>query len=118
MVLLDIGDILIYIGKWGSIIGFILAFVVFGVWNLIKFPKMIVKGAIAVVGLIVVIVIAYLVASGETTILGKDYTLGASPLSSDVSKRIGAGLIGIYILGGIAFVLLVVDIIKGFLIGN
>lgn len=118
MVLLDIGDILIHIGKWGSLIGFILAFVVFGIWNLIKFPKMIVKGVAAVVGLIIIIVIAYIFASGDTTIAGKDYSIAPNFLTDGGSKAISTVLLAVTIMTVLGFGLMLIDIVKGFIVNN
>ena len=90
------------------LIGVALLFaVVFGLLQLISSPKNSMKGILAVVAIVAVFFITYNMASPDATGPIAE-TLQKFDVSENISKMIGGGITTTGILGGIAFLLLIV----------
>ena len=87
-----------------AVIAVILAFLVFGIWDLVKYPKAAIKFLIGFVALLIVFFIIYTTASPE--VIGFEEKMMENDISDSISKFISAGVWTAIGLSVIAFVVL------------
>lgn len=86
-----------------AIVTAFLAFVVFGVWDLIKFPKSAIKFLIGLVVLVIIFLVLYFTADPSVR-PGFEDKMMENEITDNVSKFISAGLVTTVGLLGIAFI--------------
>jgi len=93
-----------------AIIAIVLAFVVFGVWDLIKYPKQAIKFLIGFVVLLVVFFALYSTANPE--VIGFEDKMMENEITPSISKFISAGIWTTIGLGSLAFLAMVLSEIR------
>jgi len=93
-----------------AVIAIALAFVVFGVWDLIKYPKQAIKFLIGFVVLLGIFFILYSTASAE--VVGFEDKMMENEITPGISKFISAGIWTTIGLGGAAFLAMVLSEIR------
>lgn len=93
-----------------AVIAIVLAFVVFGVWDLIKYPKQAIKFLIGFVVLLVLFFILYSSASPE--VVGFEDKMMENDITPNISKFISAGIWTTIGLGGLAFLAMILSEIR------
>ena len=101
-------------GLWLSIIlaviAIVLAFVIFGVWDLIKYPKQAIKFLIGFVVLLVIFFILY--SSANPEVVGFEDKMMENKITPNISKFISAGIWTTIGLGSVAFLAMVLSEIR------
>lgn len=93
-----------------AIIAVALAFIVFGVWDLFKYPKQAIKFLIGFVVLIVIFFILY--SSANPEVIGFEDKMMENEITPGISKFISAGIWTTIGLGSLAFLAMVLSEIR------
>ncbi len=93
-----------------AVIAIALAFVVFGVWDLIKYPKQAIKFLIGFVVLLVIFFILY--SSANPEVVGFEDKMIENDITPGISKFISAGIWTTIGLGSLAFLAMVLSEIR------
>ena len=93
-----------------AVIAIALAFIVFGVWDLIKYPKQAIKFLIGFVVLIILFFILY--SSANPEVIGFEDKMMENDITPGISKFISAGIWTTIGLGSLAFLAMVLSEIR------
>jgi len=93
-----------------AVIAIVLAFVVFGVWDLIKYPKQAIKFLIGFIVLVVIFFILYKSANPE--VIGFEDKMIENKITDNISQFISAGIWTTIGLGSLAFLAMVLSEIR------